>query len=148
MGVVLNEDDRGEIYLLFPQPLFDLANPLPADSTAVLPGPIRGRENAWTVTSRGGHENFLIVASPDPVAEIESQLGQLPPVEPGRPVRYVAVGPAVVEHLRGVGGVSAPPAGPAPKPSGLFDRFQALAGQETVTRGIWARRITLENPLR
>jgi len=145
---VLNQDDRGETYLLFPQPLFDRANPLPADSTAVLPGPIRGRENAWTVTSRGGHENFLIVASPEPVAEIESELGRLPPAEPGRPIRYAAVGPAVVERLRGVGGLSVLPAGSAGEPTGLFDRFQALAGQETVTRGLWARRITLENPLR
>ncbi|MDZ4806296.1 MAG: DUF4384 domain-containing protein [Candidatus Eisenbacteria bacterium] len=37
---VLNEDERGEMYLLFPQPLFDRTNPVPPDSTIVLSGPI------------------------------------------------------------------------------------------------------------
>ncbi|MEO6462627.1 MAG: serine/threonine-protein kinase, partial [Candidatus Eisenbacteria bacterium] len=74
---VLDEDERGERYLLFPQPLFDTPNPLVADSTYRLPGPIGGRENAWTVTSRGGREYLMIVASPEPVPELEAELGRL-----------------------------------------------------------------------
>ncbi len=144
---VMNEDEQGETYLLFPQPLFDLRNPVPADSVAVLPGSIGGRENAWTVTSRGGREHFLVVASPQPVAEIEAELGKLPAAVPGRPVRYAPVASGTVERLRGVGGVTALPADASARGTDLFDRFESLAGFETVARGVWVRQITLENPL-
>lgn len=105
---VLNEDERGEKYLLFPQPLFDRGNPIPPNATTTLPGSIGGRENGWTVTSRGGREHFLIVASPEPVEEIESELAQLPAAKPGHPIEYASLSANTVERLRGVGGVSAP----------------------------------------
>ena len=144
---VLNEDERGESYLLFPQPLFDVANPIQPDSTAVLPGPIGGRENTWTVTSRGGREHFLVVASPEPVPDIETELRKLPAARPGRPVQYAVVEPGAVDRLRGVGGVTPVPASERPhRRAGAFERFQALAGRETVSRGVWVRQITLENP--
>ncbi len=96
---VLNEDERGEHFLLFPQPIFDVRNPLTANSDIVLPGPIAGRENAWTVTSAGGREHFLVVAALEPVAELESELAHLPAAEPGRPVRYAE---RVAAHDSGV----------------------------------------------
>jgi hypothetical protein len=147
---VLNEDDRGERFLLFPQPRFDMHNPLPADSTFVLPGTIAGHEQAWTVTSRGGREYFLLVVSPEPVPELEADLGRLPAPAPDRPIEYAAVGTASVERLRGTGGLAELPAStaePAPR-SRAFDRFRALAGRETSVRGLWVRQIVLENPLR
>jgi hypothetical protein len=148
---VLNEDERGERYLLFPQPLFDTQNPVPADTTLVLPGPVGGRENAWSVTSAGGREHFLIVASPEPVPELEAELDRLPAPEPGRPIRYATVSAPALERLRGVGGVvdlpradETPPAGRVP----AFERFQSLAGRETGVRGVWVRQVQLENPPR
>ena len=145
---VLNEDERGERYLLFPQPLFDAKNPLPADSTLRLPGTIDGRENAWTVTSAGGREHFLIVASPEAVPELEAELDRLPAPEPGRPIRYAAVGPQAIETLRGVGGVTAvPPSNEVRRaPGSAFQRFRALAGRETGVRGAWVRQVALDNP--
>jgi len=145
---VLNEDDRGEHYILFPQPRFDTKNPIPADRTLLLPGTIDGLENAWTVTSAGGREHFLIVVSPEPLPEIEADLGRLPAAEPGRPIEYAQVGASTVEVLRGVGGVSPLPAGaaqPAAR-SRAFDRFRALAGRETGVSGVWTRQIVFENP--
>ena len=145
---VLNEDERGERYLLFPQPRFDASNPLAADSTFVLPGTLGGKEHAWTVTSVGGREYFLIVASPRPLPEIEADLKLLPAPLPGRPIDYAPVGEATVERLRGVGGVAELPrdaARPAPR-SRAFDRFRALAGRETDIHGVWIRQINLENP--
>ena len=144
---VLNEDERGEAYLLFPQPLFDLGNPVTPESMIVLPGTIGGRENAWMVTSRGGREHFLVVASPNPVPEIESELARLPLAKPGRPVQYAAIPPTIVERLRGVGAIAPVPQS-EPKRAGTFDRFRSIAGRETVTEGIWARTIEFENPLR
>jgi eukaryotic-like serine/threonine-protein kinase len=145
---VLNEDEHGERYLLFPQPRFDVSNPLAADSAFVLPGPVGGLENAWTVTSVGGREYFLVVASPEPVPEIEAELARLPAPTPGRPIDYARVGDAAVERLRGVGGLSEMPRDPArPAPtSRAFDRFRALAGRESGVHGVWIRQIVLENP--
>jgi hypothetical protein len=147
---VLDEDERGERYLLFPQPLFDTPNPLAADSTYRLPGTVGGRENAWTVTSRGGREHLLVVASPEKVPELEAELGRLPAPRPGRPIAYARIGEAAVERLRGVGGVAPLPAGSAalaPR-SAAFERFKALAGRESEVRGVWVRQIALENPVR
>ena len=145
---VLNEDERGETYLLFPQPLFDTGNPLRPDSTVRLPGTVGGRPIAWTVTSAGGREHFLVVASPEPVAEFESRLAALPAPAPGRPITYPPVPGEAIERLRGVGGVDdVSAARPAPA-AGLFEAFRELAARESGVRGVWVRQITLQNPAR
>ena len=144
---VLNEDERGEHYLLFPQPRFDLQNPVTPGTSHLLPGAIEGRENAWTVTSRGGREHLLVVVSPEPVAELEAELTQLPTAEPGRPVTYATVGPKSMETLRGVGGIEEVPNSTAPAAkTRLFSRFKALAGRESNVEGVWVRQISFENP--
>ncbi len=145
---LLNEDERGESYLLFPQPLFELQNPLPADTTLLLPGTMGGDVSAWTVTSRGGREHFLVIASLEPVSELEAELARLPAPTPGRAPRYAMIPAASVERLRGVGGVSAVPSDAAPQRAGTFDRFHSLAGRERDVRGVWVRQVTLENPVR
>jgi hypothetical protein len=144
---VLEADERGECYLLFPQPLFDRRNPLPSDSTLILPGTRGGREAAWTVTSRGGREHFLVIAGPAPVPEMEAELSRLPAPQPGRPVSYARLSAGTVERLRGVGGVSelTPARGPQ-RPAAVFERLGALAGREQGVHGTWVRQITFENP--
>ncbi|MBK6734501.1 MAG: protein kinase [bacterium] len=144
---VLNADDQGEAYLLFPQPRFDLRNPLPADSTLVLPGPMAGREVAWTVTSAGGRETFLVVAGPEPVPELEPGASGLAAPDPGRAVAYTGVQAGVIERLRGVGGL-AEAAAPRPATDGgaALGRFRALAGRESGVTGLWVREIVLRNP--
>jgi hypothetical protein len=145
---VLNEDDRGERYLLFPQARFDAGNPLVPDSTFVLPGTVGDREQAWTVTSAGGREHFLVVVSPAPVPEIEADLDRFPAPTPGRTVDYPSVEDATLERLRGVGGTTELPrqaARPAAS-SRAFERFRSLAGRETGVQGIWVRQVVFENP--
>lgn len=144
---VLNEDEQGESYLLFPQPLFDLRNPLPADSTVLLPGSMAGETSAWTVTSRGGREHFMVVASLEPVPELEAELSRLPAPEPGRAPRYAAIPVASMERLRGVGGVSSVPGHTPAHRAGVFDRLGTLAGRERQVSGVWVRQVTLENPV-
>lgn len=144
---VLDEDERGERYLLFPQPQFEVRNPLPADSSFVLPGTVEGREYAWTVTSAGGREHVLVIASPSPIPEIEADLGRLPRAEPGRPIAYAPIGGASVELLRGIGSMTpSSPGAASPPPTLVFDRFRALAGRESDVHGVWIRQIVLENP--
>jgi hypothetical protein len=146
---VLDEDERGARYLLFPEARFDVQNPIAPDSAVVLPGTVGGRENAWSVTSAGGREHFLVVVSPEPIAEIEADLGRLPAAAPGRPIEYAPVGEAAIVRLRGVGGLTELPqakkGAAAPAPSG-FDRFRALSGRESDVHGVWVRQIVLENP--
>ena len=146
---VLDADDRGETFLLYPQPLFARTNPQPAGASVRLPGPVGNREEGWVVTSRGGREHLLIVAAPEPVAELEQARADIPPPRPDRPVEYAQVEPSALGRLRGIGGVAevpAPPvrAGVAP----LFARIRALAGREQGVRGVWVRQLTLENPVR
>jgi hypothetical protein len=143
----VDEDERGEAFLLFPQPRFDRHNPLSGDAV-VLPGTLDGRESAWTVTSRGGREHILVVASPDPVRDLEAELAKLPAASPDRPVAYAKVPPPVMERLRGVGGLVAIEGEPTRRRSGALDRIAALAGREHNVTGVWVRRVTLENPLR
>ncbi len=144
---VLNEDEQGAAFLLFPTADFDQQNPLAAETTLVLPGLMHGQENAWTVTSRGGREHFLVVASPEPIAELEAGLADLPAVSPDRAVRYAPVSAGTVERLRGVGGVRPLPAATPARRAGVFEQFRALAGRERGVTGVWTREITLENPL-
>jgi len=145
---VLNEDEQGERYLLFPQPRFDTRNPLPADSNMTLPGGIGTVEQAWTVTSAGGREHFLVVVSPEPVAELEAELATLATASPGRPIEYARVSNGAVELLRGVGGVSQLPAHApaAPRRQEAFAEFKALAGRENAVQGTWVRQFVLVNP--
>jgi hypothetical protein len=146
---VLDEDERGERYLLYPQPQLDAHNPLVADSTFVLPGPVGGKENAWRVSSAGGREYFLVVASPEPVREIEADLGRLPGPRRMDQIAYARIGAATMYRLRGVGEIGTLPpsqARPVAPSSHAFDRFRALAGRETEVRGLWVRQIVLENP--
>ena len=153
---VLDADDKGESYLLFPQPMFEQKNPVPALADVALPGARAGTASAWRVTSRGGHEHFLIVASPSPVAELERDAATLAPPVPNKPVAYARVGSASIERLRGVGGVNDLPAtgpgasartntAPVLKPSAAFEKIRALAGRERGVRGVWVRQVTLRN---
>src|SRR4029450_13841624 len=57
---VVNEDDKGESFLLFPLPGQRQTNPIQASQQVTLPGTAR-----WRVTSAGGREHFLVFASPD-----------------------------------------------------------------------------------
>lgn len=146
---VIDADEHGESYLLFPQPLFDRRNPLPADSSLTLPGTRAGRENAWTVTSRGGREHLLVVANPEPVPELEAELARLKAPVPDAPIRDARMGAGTVERLRGMGGVSeVPRSAPARDPSRLLEHIQSLAGREQGVQGTWVRQVVLENPLR
>lgn len=146
---VLDADERGECYLLFPQPLFDRQNPLPKDAMVMLPGTRGGGEVAWTVTSRGGREHLLVVASPEPVADLEAELSSLPAPIPGHPISYARVAPETMGRLRGMGGVSDVSARSARSgPADVFERIRSLAGGEQGVHGTWVRQITLENPLR
>lgn len=99
---VLNEDEHGELYLLFPLSGLDQGNPVEPGAARVLPGSRLGADQDWQVTSAGGTERFLVIASRGPNPELEARLGTIEPAAAGR---FVALGPLAAEGVRGVGGL-------------------------------------------
>jgi len=146
---VLDRDEKGAAFLLFPLPGHDLANPLSAGSRHRLPGPRQGRESSWQVTSAGGREQMLIVTSPHRLADFEAEIHGLDPAEVGRPVEAVPLSRGATRILRGIGGVVEQGDQAGLETDGfdtLFTHALLLEGAGASARGIWMRRIDLQNP--
>ncbi|HEY3175943.1 MAG TPA: protein kinase [Candidatus Polarisedimenticolia bacterium] len=145
---VLNEDRRGEIFVLFPLPDgFDLRNPLPAQVLNHLPGRLAGVDQRWEVTSAGGRETILIVASRHPLPDLDREVARLPRAKPGHPVTYGQIEQRALDLIfRGVGGLTGTQPGPE-GPGSTLSRIAGLLPDEREARGgIWVERIQLENP--
>lgn len=143
---IVNEDDRGESYLLFPLPNQSLQNPLPGGRDNRLPGVRDGREMYWQVTSAGGREHFLIFVSPEPLEEFERTFASLALPSTNEPILSARLSERAVGVLRGVGGLVAGPAR-AEEPATLSARFETpLASAPETTSGTWVRQVTFANP--
>ena len=145
---VVNEDEQGEGYLLFPLPGQSVTNPLPAGQMHRLPGMQAGERLSWQVTSAGGREHFIIFANTAPLSSFEQLFAGLPPPGRDNPVQAVGLSHEAVGVLRGVGGVTSASTG-AGAATGLAREFSTplVDGEESV-RGVWIRQVTLENPVR
>ncbi len=163
---VLNEDEAGNCFKLFPIPWSRLRNPLPANQDHFLPGQERtpqGRQFYWELNIAGGREHFLVLASLEPIPELEDSEDFVTPRPDsdqgsgaGEPPRqYASLQPPVKEKLRGFGGVVASPdevttnALPqleARPPGRIYELFHDLTSGRERTTGVWARHIVLENP--
>jgi serine/threonine protein kinase len=146
---IVNEDERGASYLLFPMPGLDATNPLPAGKTNRLPGLRGNQEVYWQVDKAGGREHFLIFASPERLSTVEQMLASLPHPEIGRPIESISLPPAAVATLRSVGGLTTA-AERVPQSSGkLTQQFPTpLADGEETAQGLWVRQVTLDNPVK
>lgn len=143
---VLNEDEMGTAFVLFPAGL-DLENPLASGIRHRLPGRENGSQMTWEVTSIGGKEHFLVIASREPIRELEQDIARLPRAQRGRQVAYAPVSPESMQTLRGVGGlVPAVPASPATSGEQLAGIAKNLSAQAERSRGIWTWLLDLENP--
>jgi serine/threonine protein kinase len=148
---VLNEDERGEAYLLFPLPGLTPTNPLAPDTSHLLPGHSSGRQAFWGVSSSGEREHFLVVASPERLVDFEAEALKLARPRTAAPMLAARLTPEAKMRLRGVGDLileDLPPLGR--DTTGTSSRLASLARQladhpESV-RGIWVRQIDVENP--
>ncbi len=75
---VLNEDADGELNVLFPLAGLDRTNPLPAGEDIDLPGSAGGRALSWQISSPTASEEFVLIASPTPLAALERRLAATP----------------------------------------------------------------------
>jgi serine/threonine-protein kinase len=142
---VVNEDESGESYLLFPLPGLALTNPLPPGQRHRLPGMWNGEAISWQITSTGKKEHFLIVASPQRSREFEEMFATLPQPSFGRtPARKLSGDEIGV--LRSVGGLTASPARKDQQLRLLPQFTTPLAAAEEQVRGVWIRHVTFDNP--
>jgi serine/threonine protein kinase len=141
---VLNHDEAGAAWILFPLPDSDLQNPLPNGTSHLLPGTIEGEENFWVVSSVGGEEEFLVIASRDPLKNFERQIAGIPPAGSAGAATLSA---RAIGTLRGIGGLAeaSEPAGNDPwRPlAGIVEGIKERAEDDG---GIWAWAIRLQNP--
>ncbi len=140
---VINEDEAGHSYALFPLPGLDPQNPLPPGERHVLPGARGGTNLSWTVDSPGGREHLMVLASPTRLVEFEADMNGL--ARPGQIA--IPIPDAARVHLRGLGGLAESPSSSGGGTAGpLFEMAQRLASRSEVTKGVWMRRMELENP--
>lgn len=142
---VVNEDERGAAFLLFPLPGQGLSNPLPADTLHRLPGLRDGQPVYWQVTSRGGRERFLLVANPEPLPEVEAEVAALEQPSFGQTILASPLETGVVERLRGLGGLAAGGSRTAGEPGRLERLALRLASRPETIQGAWIRQFDLEN---
>ena len=141
---VVNEDDMGESYLLFPLPDQSVANPIAADRPVRLPAGSGQVPLYWKVTSAGGREHFLIFATPEPLPAFDRMFASLPRPQLNAPVLASPLSADAVGVLRGVGGLTSSPRASAGK---LAEQFPTPLPQTAeLANGLWVRQITLENP--
>jgi hypothetical protein len=143
---VINEDEAGHAYALFPLPGLVEQNPLAPGVTHVLPGARPGGSAplSWVVDSPGGREHLIVLASPERLTDFEAEMNAL--MRPGE--QAVAIPDAARMRLRGIGGLAetkAPAASPA-SARRVFEMADRLASRSEVAQGVWMRQIELENP--
>lgn len=74
---VLNQDSEGEVGVLFPLAGLDQANPLAGGREHVLPGSDEGRDLAWEIASDAASEEFVVIASADPLPALAERIARL-----------------------------------------------------------------------
>jgi len=143
---IVNEDDRGDSFLLFPLPGRAIDNPIAAATPVRIPG-TRDKDLSWQVTSAGGREHFLIFASSERLQAFEELFAGLPQPTTGTPVVTSKLPESALKRLRGVGGLTTAPAGQGG--AGLAGIFTLpLGSAEETAHGLWVRQLTVENPIR
>jgi len=142
---VLDEDEHGVTSVLYPAPGLDGGNPLEGEQFHRLPGTRDGKVFDWQVTSAGGHESVIAIASKAPIPELESDIAGFPHADHQRPVVYGHVGARTLERLRGITGVVQQESLPSGPPHGLSSALQRL-GNTSASPDVWMWQIRLANP--
>lgn len=139
---VVNEDEKGAAFLLYPLAGDAHANPVDAGTRVRLP-----KDANWRVDAAGGHEHFLVFASTEKLTAFETAFARLSVPTPGG----ATSGPRLLDdtleqlgdvgQLRSVGGLvpKRPPSGaPGLRYSDLFT--EPLQGRE-LADGMWVRQL-------
>ncbi len=142
---VLNEDELGQVHVLFPLAGGELANPL-AGGTHRLPGTRSGKALSWQVSTPGEEEHLLVIASPHRLDALELALAEIPQASGRAPV-YARLPEPAVSKMRGIGGLVERPGGESGPSDRLSSRVLRLVDGRESAEGVWIRKIDLENPV-
>jgi eukaryotic-like serine/threonine-protein kinase len=142
---IINRDDAGQSFLLFPLSGLIPANPVKTDQMVRLPGMKDGEQIYWKVTSAGGQEHFFLYVTPTRLVDFEELLAALPRAELGRSVSSLPLSTSALGVLRGVGGLSAATDSQTPGGTELIDLLP-LSDRNEFADGVWARRVSFQNP--
>ncbi|MEZ5063471.1 MAG: serine/threonine-protein kinase [bacterium] len=142
---VMNEDERGEAYLLFPLPGLDARNPLPPGTTHALPGASGGHPIGWRVTSPGDREHLLVVASRKRLDALEARLLDLERATGDRLPTFPRLDEAARDALRGVGGLTRPTQAGGGRASALARFAEPWPDSSETVTGPWIRQLELRN---
>lgn len=147
---IVNEDESGEAHLLFPLPGFEPANPLQASHKYVLPGARGGAAFDWEVSSAGGRERLLVIASRERLTDLEADMLALPQAGSSAPIQSVELSSRAREKLRGIGELQKRPQDAAttsdPSQSRLSELAAKLGAGAESANGIWVRQLEFANP--
>ena len=143
-------DDKGEQYLLFPPG--GEGKPLEPSRAHWLPGPLESVNNSWEISTAGGREHFLLMASRERLVAFEPLIKMLPSPQPGRAVAPPRIPESVINELGQLRGIGRLVTSQAPARtqavSRLFDGVEQLRGDAETATDLWARQVTFENPVR
>ena len=147
---VLNEDSEGKVFVLFPLRGVVPRNPLPPNLRNTLPGRIGDKEFAWAVSSAGGTESLIALASAQPLAGLEEELPHMPEAQRGQEPAYAQISASGVQKLRGklrgIGKLE-PVSGPeGPSDSRLSQVVQKLSHSVSGRTDLWVWQMQLKNP--
>ena len=138
---VVNQDQEGQAYVLFPLEGVEPANPLEPGSHR-LPGIAEGENIYWEVSSLGGRESVSVISSVNPLAVLEEEIKSIPRARRGVPVEFAPE--VLLDSLRGIAGLSVgePSTEPDQALTSLFGNLTREASQEA---GLWLWEIELVN---
>ena len=141
---VLDQDEVGNVFVLFPLPGLNLANPLSHTCATAFPEPPGTARTHGRSRSRE-RETVFALASREPLKSLEQEIELVPRARPGQAIPLDRL---AVLRLRGIGGVEATRTegvqGSA-STSGAFDLAGALERTMQSSR-VWFWSTTLENP--
>jgi len=140
---VLDEDRVGSVNVLFPISGLAPSNPIAAGAHR-LPGMRRGHALDWQVTSAGGRESFLFIASRTPLSGLEARIASVPRAREGASVSYARLDDQALSAMRGVSGLA--PSRIAPRVRS--DRLETLAASlaARADSSVWIEHVTVSNP--
>jgi eukaryotic-like serine/threonine-protein kinase len=139
---VVNQDETGLSYRLFPLTGYSEKNPIAAGHVHRLPGTRDGEDHYWQVSTPGGTDYFMVFVSPTPLTAFENTFAGMPEASIDAPVAFVPITANALNTLRGVGGVV--PAATPRIDQPLYEQFRdPLPTKPETTRGTWVRRLAV-----
>ena len=147
---VVNEDEEGDSFLLFPLPGQSVTNPLPPGRTHRIPGNSKGHLLSWRVSTAGRKEHFVLFASPERSPEFETIVSRLPAPQFDERATSAPLSREALSVLRGVGGLAVSPIPENGDGKSIqlhrLPEFAPFVPGEQTAHGIWRRLATFENP--